>query len=282
MPKTAKKSKKKPAKKSARRGPKFTAKTADKHDLYQRSVQDAATEVYFVNRAFKSKRKRVPLTLREDFCGTALLCAEWVNSMPKRSAVGIDIDRKVLAWGMEKNIAPLGEKASRVQLLRQDVRDKSPGKHDVVCAFNFSYWIFKTRDAMRSYFAGVKKGLSKDGVFMLDAYGGWESHETMLEPRQIKGGFVYVWDQDKFNPITHDILNYIHFEFSDGSKMDKAFTYDWRYWTLPELTELLTEAGYSDVQVFWDKSTDDDNDDYQPTTRASNQPGWLAYIVACP
>jgi len=32
---------------------KFTAKTADKHDLYQRSVQDPETEVFFINRFFK-------------------------------------------------------------------------------------------------------------------------------------------------------------------------------------------------------------------------------------
>jgi hypothetical protein len=272
---------KKSPKKSARKS-KFSAKTADKHDLYQRSVQDPDTEVFFINRFFRGIQKRAPLTLREDFCGTALLCSHWVKSLKGRSALGIDIDKKVLAWGVKHNIAPLGEDAARVKLLQQDVRAASPGKHDVVCAFNFSYWIFKTREAMVSYFKGVKKGLGKEGLFMLDAYGGWESHEPMLEPRAIKGGFTYVWDQDKFNPITHEILNHIHFEFTDGTKMDKAFTYDWRYWSIPELTELLQEAGYADVRVYWDASTDDDVDDYKPTKRAQNQPGWLAYIVAIP
>ena len=38
--------KKKSTKKTVRKS-KFTAKTADKHDLYQRSVQDAETEIYF-------------------------------------------------------------------------------------------------------------------------------------------------------------------------------------------------------------------------------------------
>jgi hypothetical protein len=273
---------KKSTKKPARRKSKFSAKTADKHDLYQRSVQDPDTEVFFINRFFRALRKRAPLTLREDFCGTALLCATWVKSLKGRTAQGIDFDKKVLAWGASHNLAPLGEEASRIKLLCQDVRESSPGKHDVVCAFNFSYWIFKTRDAMRAYFKHVKKGLGKDGLFMLDAYGGWESFETMLEPRAIKGGFTYVWDQDRFNPITHDIQNHIHFEFSDGTKIDKAFSYDWRYWSIPELSELLKEAGYSDVRVMWDSSTDDDVDDYKATTRAQNQPGWLAYIVAVP
>lgn len=273
--------KKKTTKKSARKS-KFTAKTADKHDLYQRSVQDAETEIHFINRAFKAQRKRAPLTLREDFCGTALLCGAWVKSLKGRTAIGIDIDPKVLKWGTERNIAPLGEQASKVKLLCQDVRAASPGKHDVVCAFNFSYWIFKTRESLRAYFASVKKAVAKDGTFMLDAYGGWESHEPMLEPRSIKGGFTYVWDQDKFNPITHEILNHIHFEFQDGTKMQKAFTYDWRYWSLPELTELLKEAGFSQVHVYWDKSGDNASENYQPSVKAQNQPGWLAYIVALP
>src|SRR6478752_5698609 len=240
-------SKKKSTKKTARKS-QFTAKTADKHDLYQRSVQDAETEIYFINRAFKKVRGRAPLSLREDFCGTALLCGAWAKSLAERSAQGIDIDPKVLAWGTKRNILPLGDDAAKVTLLCQDVRAASPGKHDVVVAFNFSYWIFKTRDALRAYFATVKKGLKKDGAFMLDAYGGWESMEPMMEPRSIKGGF----------------------------------TYDWRFWSLPELTELLLEAGFSEAQVFWDKSNDNDTENYQPTKRATNHPGWLAYIVATP
>ena len=77
---------KKPLKKKSKKTSQFSAKTADKHDLYQRSVQDAATEVYFINRAYKSKRGTAPLTLREDFCGTALLCGAWVKSSKERSA----------------------------------------------------------------------------------------------------------------------------------------------------------------------------------------------------
>src|SRR6187551_1730061 len=110
--------KKKSTKKSARKS-KFTAKTADKHDLYQRSVQDADTEIYFINRAFKSVRKRAPLSLREDFCGTALLCGAWVRSNKERTAQGIDIDHKVLAWGKDRNIDVLGDDADRVTLLQQ-------------------------------------------------------------------------------------------------------------------------------------------------------------------
>ncbi|HMR74166.1 MAG TPA: class I SAM-dependent methyltransferase [Polyangiaceae bacterium] len=271
------------AKKRVKRAPKaapFTAKTADKHVLYQMSVQDAAVEVDFIAGAFSKFRKRKALSLREDFCGTALICSHWVKSDPKRTATGIDIDSKVLAWGKANNIAPLAVDQGRVQLLQQDVRGKIHSKVDAVCAFNFSYWIFTTRDSMREYFKKVRAGLVKDGIFCLDSYGGWEAMEPMLEQRNIKRKFTYVWDQDLLDPITHKVVNYIHFEFNDGTKLNKAFRYEWRYWSLPELQELLLEAGFKSVHVYWDQSDDDDDEDYRPTLRAENQPGWLAYLVA--
>ena len=102
----------------------------------------------------------------------------------------------------------------------------------------------------------------------------------MLEPREIPAGFTYIWDQDSFAPITHDVVNHIHFEFEDGSKLEKAFTYEWRYWSLREVQELLVEAGFNQVRVYWDQSEDDDSEQYLETSRAESQPGWLAYLVA--
>ena len=268
------------AKSKKRKKAAFTAKTADKHVLYQMSVQDAEVEVTFIDKVFRKLRKRRALSLREDFCGTALVCSQWVKSHNKRTATGVDIEPSVLAWGRKHNLEPLGEAKKRVTLHEKDVRDKIPGKFDTIFAFNFSYWIFDTRDAMRDYFKRVRKGLGKDGVFLIDAYGGWEAIEPMYEPRDIKNKFTYVWDQDEFDPITHRIVNYIHFEFKDGTKLNKAFTYKWRYWSVPELTELLKEAGFSNVFVYWDQAEDEDDEDYRITKRAENQPGWLAYLAA--
>jgi cyclopropane fatty-acyl-phospholipid synthase-like methyltransferase len=278
MPKAKRPSAKKKSRVSKK--PRFTAKTADKHVLYQLSVQAPETEVDFLNSWFKKIRGKTPLSLREDFCGTAILCAEWVKSSQERTATGLDIDAPTLAWGMKHNITPIGAASERVTLLQKDVRATLKQKHDIICAFNFSYWIFKTREEMRAYFAKVRSGLAKGGLFFLDAYGGWESHEPMQEHRKIKAGFTYVWDQNTFDAITHDVTNYIHFEFQDGSKLPKAFRYDWRFWSMPELQELLKEAGFSKVHVYWDTSSDVTKDAYRIRTRAPNQPGWLAYMVA--
>src|SRR5512145_412305 len=123
-------SQKRPRQRKTSRSSALTAKTADRHVLYEKSVQDAQAEIKFVDRVFRG-RGRVPLSLREDFCGTALLCARWVESKPERKATGIDLDRDTLDWGLEHNLAPLGDAQKRVRLLEQDVRDKLRQKFDV-------------------------------------------------------------------------------------------------------------------------------------------------------
>ena len=280
MPKDHKR--KRGQKQSDKKAHRLSASTADKHELYQLSVQDAATEVKFVSRVFKKLRQRTAESMREDFCGTALFCAEWVKSgkQIKRTATGVDIDSSVLSWGREHNLKPLGDLATRVRLLQQDVRDPSPERYDVIVAFNFSYWIFDERESIRRYFETTRRALARDGILFIDAYGGWEAHEPMQESRKIGHGVTYVWDQDRVDPITGSIVNHIHFEFKDGTKLERAFTYEWRFWSLPELCELLKEAGFTDAQVYWDVADDDDDAEYRPRTRADNQPGWLAYVVA--
>lgn len=274
---TTKKSKKKSSSTKARV---FTAKTADRHELYQLSVQAPEHEISFFNKLYKGLFKSRPLTLREDFCGTALLCATWVKQSEQHTATGVDIHKPTLAWGREHNLAPLGDAVERVTLLAEDVRKPRSGRFDVINALNFSYWVFRTREDLRAYFASVRKSLSKNGVFVLDAYGGWESQQPMLEPRRIAAGFTYVWDQDTFDPITHAVTNYIHFEFKDGTKLEKAFRYDWRFWSLPEITELLTEAGFKDVRVHWDVADDNMEEEYKVLKKTETQPGWLVYITA--
>ncbi len=100
---------------------KYTAKTADRHDLYEKSVQCPEADVRFLSRVFRTVRGRRALTLREDFAGTALLCAEWVKSRTDREAWAVDLDEEVLEWGRARNIEPLGDKAERVHLMKGDV-----------------------------------------------------------------------------------------------------------------------------------------------------------------
>ena len=101
----------------------LTARNADRHWLYEQSVQNAAFEVAFIDRAFAREYGRRPDCFREDFCGTALLCAEWVRRRKSNTAMGVDLDGPTLAWGRRHNLAPLGERAAAVVLFQDDVRN---------------------------------------------------------------------------------------------------------------------------------------------------------------
>jgi hypothetical protein len=258
------------------------AEKADIHDLYEKSVQAVDVEVEFLRDTYRGLRRREPLSLREDFCGTASLACEWVRKGPRRHSIGVDNDAAVLDWGRRKRVARLPETArARVKLLHDDVRTVSAEPVDIVGAFNFSYFCFKTRDEMRGYFARVREGLNADGLYFLDAFGGPDASDITKETTKIDG-FTYIWEQAEFEPVTSRILCHIHFKFPDGSKIKRAFTYDWRLWTIPELRELLAEAGFGKTRVFWEGDDGDGGGNGEFTEHETGTPdlAWIAYIVA--
>src|SRR5215203_5258050 len=93
---TAKASRSRAPKKKVRS--RFTAKTADRYELYQMSVQSPDDDLAFLTRVYKRMQGRTPLHLREDFCGTALMCSTWVKKNAKHTAEGFDLDPEALAW----------------------------------------------------------------------------------------------------------------------------------------------------------------------------------------
>lgn len=258
------------------------AELADRHELYENSVQNAETEVDFVSETFELIRHRKAQLIREDFCGTASVCAEWVRRDKNNHAIGIDLDADVLQWGREHNLSKLDEEQrQRVTLLTENVLTTQPEKVDAILAMNFSYWYFKTREILRGYFEHVREGLVDDGVFFLDCFGGYEAFQLLEESTEYDN-FTYTWDQSEYNPITGDYVCHIHFEFPDGSKIKQAFTYEWRLWTMPELRELLTEAGFKKVTTYWEGSDEDGDGDgnYEATDEGEADAGWVCYIVA--
>ncbi|MBL9099935.1 MAG: class I SAM-dependent methyltransferase [Myxococcales bacterium] len=276
---------KKTAKKAARA---TLAQKADKHALYQVSVQSPGVDIQFFSEQFEHHRGRKPMRLREDFCGTAHFSTEWCKSDPERTALGVDLDGPTLAWGRQHNLGPAGARvAGRVKLAQADVRETRFAKVDLTLAMNFSYCVFKTREDLGSYFAAAHKSLVKDGILALEVYGGTESNSTLTEERKVKGGATYIWEQEKFCPIDHHFLCHISWRFKDRSKLHRAFTYDWRLWTLPELRELMLAAGFRDVKFYFEKVDGDEGDEYMTGTgeyvehaEIDNQEAWLAYVLA--
>ena len=259
------------------------AAIADRHALYEASVQDVEVDQQFISETFKELRGHRARFLREDFCGTAKMCCEWVRQHPKNTAAGVDIDPEVLSWGRNNNLAKLKKnQRKRIKLIEKDVLKAKTKKAEIIVAMNFSYQLLTTRKHMTKYFKSVLKSLDDEGVFFLDAFGGYEAYKETREKRKLKG-FTYIWEQEHYNPITGDITCHIHFKFKDKTCLNKAFTYEWRMWTLPELRELLEESGFSTVNVYWE-GTDEESGEgdgmYSPTLKGDADPCWVCYVIA--
>jgi SAM-dependent methyltransferase len=256
------------------------ADLADRHELYEESVQNVEEECEFVATNFQKLRGRPARSFREDFCGTASACCEWVRNGADRTAIGVDLDAEVLGWGLENRVGRLSAaQKARVQLIEENVLSVQTGKVDVVGAFNFSYFIFQQRELMKDYFRSVYDSLADDGVFFLDAFGGYEAFEEMKEKTKYDE-FTYVWEQATYYPISGEMTCYIHFKFPDGSKMKRAFEYTWRLWTLPEIVEMLSETGFRNPTVYWEGTDKDGDGVFKPDERGEADAGWIVYIIA--
>ena len=265
-----------------RRRKETLASRADVHALYQQAVQCVEAEIDFVDETFAKLRRRKARYLREDFCGTANAACEWVRRRRTNRAVAVDVDAEVLEWGRRHNVESLGRSAWRIELVNADVRDVDRNGMDAVLAMNFSYWVLHTRAELRGYFEKVHDALVGDGVFFLDAYGGYDAFREMKETTE-NDGFTYIWDQAWYDPITGRNRCHIHFRFPDGSRIRDAFVYEWRLWTLPEIREILEEAGFRNVTVYWqgtDEQTGEGNGEFTPADHGEADAGWITYITA--
>jgi hypothetical protein len=265
---------------------KTIADKADRYRLYELSVQSPESEVDFVSRRFRKLTGRQARVLREDFCGTAAVCCEWVRRHRDNEATGVDLDGEVLDWASAHNIPRLKPgQQSRIRLVKDDVLKVSARGMDVVLAMNFSYWLFRDRATLKWYFRAVRKALVADGIFFLDAFGGYDAFREMQEEREIENdgrGFTYVWDQARFNPVDNRMRCHIHFAFPDGSRLARAFSYEWRLWTIPEIRDLLEECGFRNITAYWqgfDKNGDADGR-FRPVTSADADAGWICYLTA--
>jgi SAM-dependent methyltransferase len=258
------------------------ADKADIHELYEQAVQDVEMEVDFLQKTFKDLRGRDAQLFREDFCGTASACCQWVRQGRDYQAIGVDIDPSVLEWGRKNRVGRLSpEDQARVRLLESDVMTVDTPPVDVIAALNFSYFIFDTRETLRAYFRRCHEALKDDGVLFLDMYGGPEAQEETKEKTKYKK-FTYIWHQARFHPVTHFVRCHIHFKFPDGSRLKKAFSYEWRLWTAPEIRELLLEAGFSKATVYWEGEDEDGegNGEFTPDEKGVADLAWIAYVVA--
>jgi len=270
-------------KKKKKKKPLYTARTADPHVLYELAVQAPEREARFFSRYYKKATGDRLQVLREDFCGTSVMACWFVKLHRQNRAIGVDLDQPTLDWGIKNNVEQLlnDEQRSRLSLINGDVCDVTRPKVQVIAALNFSYSVFKTREQMLGYFKTCYRSLQPGGMLFVDDWGGPDVIEEEHFDRTRHKGFTYVWEQRSWDPIANHIVCAIHFEFPDGTRIKNAFVYDWRLWSLPELQELMREAGFDDVHVLWEGSDKDGdgNGVFRRRARGDADQAWIVYVV---
>ena len=257
----------------------------EKYVLYEGSVQNPDADISFINREFKKIYGKAPLVLREDFCGTGSMACAWVAQGPTHKAHGVDLDMEPISYGVENHLFKLKEEEQkRMEFILGNVMDNYDFKADVIVAFNFSYFLFKERSNLVKYFSQVRKHLKKEGMFFIDLFGGTETRKPLEESAKHKN-HTYYWDCDKYNPLTADVLYYIHFKtHKDQVKHEKVFKYDWRMWDARELLDILKDAGFRQTHIYWEGVDKDGsgNGVFKQSVKAENCESWVTYICALP
>jgi hypothetical protein len=167
---------------------------------------------------------------------------------------------------------------------RRDVISVSRRKADLIVANNFSFYVFRDRATLLSYFRAARRSLGRGGALFLEMVGGPGFVERNREQRTIKPmgrpKFRYYWDQRRFNPINREGEYSIHFKLANGRQLRHAFTYHWRIWTIPEVRDLLTEAGFRDTACFWELSlAGEGTGEFARTEKGDNDWTWLCYVA---
>ncbi len=252
----------------------------DRHALYEIAVQAPRRDARLLVSWFRRETGRPLRVLREDFCGTAAISCAFLRGgrgkeQDQRRAIGVDHDAATIEkakHNIERLPLPM---RPRARLVCADVRKASVAKADLVVALNFSYCVFHERAALLTYLKCCRRALRRGGAVVLDVFGGGLSHRPFSE-RFDHGAFAHEWEQRAFDPATHRVDCRIHFDTPQG-RIDSAFVYDWRMWTVPELVDLMRDAGFASTSILWQ---DPRTGAFRNRSKGPADPHWLAYVTA--
>lgn len=257
-------------------------KEFDKYHYYLKSVQSPEDDVIFLRDTYKELRNKNPKILCEDFCGTFSISCEWIKLGLENQSIGVDLDEEPLNYGRKNHMSKLtNNQIKRLSILQENVLSEKLPKADIVSASNFSYYIFKERKQLLDYFINAKRRCKKDGIFIIDSFGGPECMQA-IEEETDHGDFKYYWDEDIYDPITNYAQFYIHFKRKGEKKRERVFSYDWRMWSISELKDALLDAGFKKVHVYWEQDDEDGegSGEFKKVTQGEEVRAWVAYLVA--
>ena len=266
---------------------KVSPELAHRLELYRRAVQHPQAEAAFLHRAYRQLNQALPYLLREDFAGSAAVAAAWVEMDEENQAMAVESDHPTACFAEQSAHEQLGERAGDLHVVEADVLDLESPKVDVTCALNFSTFTYHDRASLKQYLKSARRGLKRDGLLILDAYGGPGAMRISTQSRTVPAadgqpGFTYQWEQRAFDPVTHRTECHIHFNLDTGERLESAFIYRWRLWSLPELVELMLEAGFKAAEPWCDTfNADLESSDgiYEPISQMAAREDWVAYVV---
>ena len=125
------------------------------------------------------------------------------------------------------------------------------------------------------------------GVFVCDTYGGASAFQlgslTRKHPSRGREIIHYHWQHEEADPLTSMVTNSISFRVEvDGEiiqELPRAFVYRWRLWSIAELREAMTEAGFASTEVYTDCNIAPGQAP-RPVASAELGPDWIALIAA--
>ncbi|KAI8324154.1 hypothetical protein GQ54DRAFT_77896 [Martensiomyces pterosporus] len=224
--------------------------------------------------------RRHALSMREDFCGTAVLCAEWVRTSPspERRAYGVDIDKSVIDYAHENTLGQSHHGASisaRTRLICADVMDvrgvdneeveEEDGlvlpKVDIIASLNYAMCYFHQRRDLVRYLRHSLRNLNDFGLLFCDIFGGVEATRSGISNIRDLGTFKYYFNQHSYDLARNTVRFSLGFKMSDGSVLRNCFSYEFRVYSICELKEAMLEAGFDDVSVWINSRKEDTADD---------------------
>lgn len=214
----------------------------DKHDLYEHAVQSPAQTALFLHTVHAKK----PRTLCDDFCGAGAIARAFLHTFPDAKATAIDKDAaplRALRERADESIAP------RLTIRKANVL-ATRARADVIAALNFPLGYFHDRTNLLKYLRAARARLNPAGVLVADTYGGPSAFQTGRYDVKLDNAVRYTWEQREANPLTGRVLNAMHFDVPSSGPMRDAFVYDWRLWSVPELRDAMTEAGFKSVDAY--------------------------------
>ncbi|KAJ1979495.1 hypothetical protein H4R34_002812 [Dimargaris verticillata] len=256
-------------------GPILKAAQTKPNEYASRLQPDAADELAALDLSERVPRRAS--TLREDFCGTAALCQEWVQAHVNNTAIGVDIDPQVIQYAQTHTLADAGI-AAQVRLVlgnvltidaalsRLSAQDATTqdctihsGQHQpsplpkahVIASLNYALFYFHERQKLVQYLRVSYANLNSFGILVADAFGGTRLFNDLPRTKtRSMGTYTYHFEYRSFDALTNLGRYAIHFEFCDGSWIRNHFTYTFRIYSLAELREAMLEAGFYRVHIW--------------------------------